>query len=215
MSNGNNNKFKRKVEELELWKDKKVLKYLYYERDLTLEQVGKRLGMGGAAIRYWMKKKDLNTRSKSEAREEKYKDELWRDESWFRKRYLKESKSMRTMAEEAGCGIACISDWREEFGIEERVNVEKGLSLHPTVYTNVEGYELASSRVGNGNQKSIGIHRLVAVAEYGFDEVCDSVIHHKNEIPWDNRPENLQVMTNSDHASHHASLRDFDEDGFV
>lgn len=49
----------------------------------------------------------------------------------------------------------------------------------------------------------VRVHRLLAVAEYGYDAVVDKHIHHKNEIPWDNRPENITPMENSEHIGLH------------
>jgi len=33
------------------------------------------------------------------------------------------------------------------------------------------------------------------------------VVHHKNGDPWDNAPENLEVLTRSEHAQRHAKER--------
>jgi transcriptional regulator with PAS, ATPase and Fis domain len=51
------------------------------------------------------------------------------------------------------------------------------------------------------------IHRLVAVAEYGFDAVVENHVHHKNHIPWDNRPSNLELMSQEEHYRYHAEER--------
>lgn len=50
-------------------------------------------------------------------------------------------------------------------------------------------------------------HRLVMEQMLGRYLTPDEVVHHKNEIITDNRPENLQVMTNSAHSSYHRTLR--------
>lgn len=52
-------------------------------------------------------------------------------------------------------------------------------------------------------QQRIYVHRLAAIAWFGFDAVDGHHVHHKNRIPWDNREENLEVMTESEHRSHH------------
>jgi DNA-binding XRE family transcriptional regulator len=49
----------------------------------------------------------------------------------------------------------------------------------------------------------VRVHRLLAVAEYGYDAVVGKDIHHKNEIPWDNRPENITPMDKAEHIGHH------------
>jgi hypothetical protein len=58
----------------------------------------------------------------------------------------------------------------------------------------------------NGEQVSFKVHRLVAVAEYGYDEVKDKIVHHRNNVSWDNRPDNLKVMTKAEHAKLHDNL---------
>lgn len=48
---------------------------------------------------------------------------------------------------------------------------------------------------------SFPIHRLVAVAEYGYDAVCGSHIHHKNKHRIDNRPKNLVPLEEEKHSA--------------
>lgn len=56
------------------------------------------------------------------------------------------------------------------------------------------------------------VHRLMMVAEEGFDALEDKVVHHKNHIPWDNRTENLELMSRAEHSSHHSEYWYDDED---
>jgi hypothetical protein len=51
----------------------------------------------------------------------------------------------------------------------------------------------------DGVPKRVYNHRLLAVALWGFDAVADKEIHHKNGIPWDNRPSNLSLVSSSEH----------------
>jgi len=55
----------------------------------------------------------------------------------------------------------------------------------------------------DGEQVEFPIHRLLAVAEYGFDSIAGLTVHHQSHIPWDNRPEKLELMTKSEHQTHH------------
>lgn len=50
-------------------------------------------------------------------------------------------------------------------------------------------------------------HRLIASQSIGRMLLPDEVVHHINGITTDNRPENLQVMTQSEHASYHRSIK--------
>jgi hypothetical protein len=50
-------------------------------------------------------------------------------------------------------------------------------------------------------------HRLVAESSIGRMLEDDEVVHHKNHIKTDNRIENLQVMTASEHMSMHMKER--------
>lgn len=63
------------------------------------------------------------------------------------------------------------------------------LDAHPSLPGGQPGYVLE--------------HRLVAEQTIGRHLTADEVVHHLNEDPSDNRPENLQVMTQSEHAKLH------------
>jgi len=58
-----------------------------------------------------------------------------------------------------------------------------------------------------GNGKYVEEHRLVWLKEYG-DIPKGYIIHHINGIRDDNRIENLQMMTKSEHSKLHSKERD-------
>jgi hypothetical protein len=51
------------------------------------------------------------------------------------------------------------------------------------------------------------VHRLLAIAEHGTDAVAGQHVHHKNGIPFDNRPENLELLSPSEHSKRHTEPR--------
>jgi len=75
---------------------------------------------------------------------------------------------------------------------------------YASFYTAPNGYEHWSSRDTKGGYEYVKVHRLLAVAEYGFDAVSDKDVHHKNRTAWDNRPENIELLAPSKHQSEHS-----------
>lgn len=68
---------------------------------------------------------------------------------------------------------------------------------------NPHGYEEWRS----GAIDRVLVHRLLAVAEWGFDAVVGKHVHHKNHIRWDNRPENIEPLDPSEHIRKHRNDR--------
>ena len=62
-----------------------------------------------------------------------------------------------------------------------------------------DGYMLVTV-AGRGRVKE---HRYVMEQILGRLLRADEVVHHRNHVITDNRPENLQIMTHSDHARYH------------
>lgn len=53
----------------------------------------------------------------------------------------------------------------------------------------------------------IKVHRLIMELQLGRFLVDDEVVHHINENPFDNRIENLQLMSHAEHTALHHKLR--------
>lgn len=54
-----------------------------------------------------------------------------------------------------------------------------------------------------GEEFYLYVHRLLAVAEYGFEEVAGKHVHHKDGFRYHNTPENLSLKDPPDHADIH------------
>jgi hypothetical protein len=130
--------------------------------------------------------------------------------------YKEKKLAQLDMAEMLPCGITCIRNWLNKLGIERR-SLSEAMELakdHPHIAPlrdGPNGYELWSPSLGDGSRHYVYVHRLLAVSIWGFDAVCDMHVHHgagdhPTEIPWDNRPDNLKLMTNSDHQKAHSKL---------
>ena len=135
-------------------------------------------------------------------------EKKWRDEEWLRDQYVDKQKSMSEIAREQDCGQHAISEYLEKFGIEKREHGEEIRNYWQTqpapFYTGEQhGHEFW--RFGYDNdQTSVQHHRLLAVAKCGIDAVKDKVVHHKNGIPWDNREENIEILTIAEHKERHS-----------
>jgi len=71
--------------------------------------------------------------------------------------------------------------------------------------TRSDGYEYWEHR-HSGENVRVYVHQLLAIAEGadpsdlfggGYD------VHHRNSVPWDNRPSNLSVLPHAEHARRH------------
>ena len=140
----------------------------------------------------------------SQATISKYINELnitrpWRDHDRLRKLYEDDKKTLEEIAALMNCSPDTVYNELVKAGATIR---RGGSHLHAAYRTDHQGYEYWYTRSG-GRIRYLAVHRLLAVAIHGTDAVAENVVHHDNDIPWDNRPENLQLMDHDEHSSHH------------
>ena len=139
----------------------------------------------------------------------------WNDPKELERLYWEEGLSLQKIADKMGCGAMTIHNKMEEFGIERRERVNH-LHSTPAYYgVNMDGYEEWWSYNGEDKpRKRVSVHQLLACLNTDPHEVFDpsNHVHHGSEshlpeceIPWANWEGNLQVMSSSDHWSHHNS----------
>jgi hypothetical protein len=70
-------------------------------------------------------------------------------------------------------------------------------------YRSTNGYMYWWDQYPNGKSRQVWVHREVAAEMVGRRLGSEEHVHHKNRIPWDNRPENLEVLPRSIHLAQH------------
>jgi len=140
-------------------------------------------------------------------------EKVWRDEEILRELYVGQRMSISEIADTLGCSHRTVRVWLERHNIDTRdaeaARIEKLLSEPAPFEMKHDGYEIWRTKYESETFR-VKVHRLLAVAEYGFDAVRDHVVHHKNNIPWDNRPANIEVLTPGEHSKRHWERGDFD-----
>ncbi|MFD1527317.1 MULTISPECIES: HNH endonuclease [Halobacteriales] len=129
----------------------------------------------------------------------------WRDKELMEKLYVDEKMAANDIRKLFDCSISTVLKWLDEHGIEKRsIKEAKQLNhgLHANFSTNPQGYE--QWRSGDNN---LLVHRLLAVAKFGFEEAGELHVHHENGLHWDNRPDNLELVSNEDHQKLHRKVK--------
>jgi hypothetical protein len=121
----------------------------------------------------------------------------------FKQDYQKHGKSY--LEERLPCDDNTIVRAANTLGIAEKHGGD--IKSPPNFWMSPDGYECWTVYDGQRESHTVRVHRLVAIAEYGFDAVSGNVVHHKNQIPWDNRPENLEPMSRGEHSELHNAMR--------
>lgn len=131
-------------------------------------------------------------------------DAPWRDKEILKQLYIEEKMSSSEIGDELGVSPSTVVKWLHKNDIPTRKPVSERL-LCPG--TTKQGYVMVRTTKG-GEPLTAAMHRLLAVSEYGFEAIEDKIVHHKNKIPWDNRPDNIELTTQSEHAKHHVRNED-------
>lgn len=127
----------------------------------------------------------------------------YQDEETLRELYVEKEMSIRAVAKKLDCSNVTVLRYLRKFGIETRDRGCHGSSL-PTFYTSKRGYE--SWTITNETVSELRVHRLLAIANGAspYEVFGDKHVHHKNRVPWDNRPENVELLGVSEHCTIHA-----------
>ncbi len=195
------------------WRDKERLERLYHEEGMSILDISKEFGCSHSTVSEWMDRLGVDKRSFGEENREY--PQLW-DGDWLMAEYLEKERTAPDIAEEIGCSEHAVLNAVEKQGIPKHSQGISKKSIHPSFDYNKGYLRVSSHNYDNGKQTgtdTVRIHRLVAIAKYGFDKVMDNIVHHKNGVKWDNRPENLEVMSQSEHMKEHYQNPNLDNGG--
>jgi len=125
------------------------------------------------------------------------------DPEWFQQAY-QEEQSLSGVANRAGVSLSTAHYWAEKHGIERRPRggVRKE---YARLTVDKDGYPVWWGR--HTYSERMLVHRLAAVAWFGYEPVAESDVHHQNSVPWDNREANLEVLGHGEHARLHGLER--------
>jgi len=189
------------------WFNAERLRELYYGQGLSTSEVAEHFDCSPTAIRNTMEKLGIERR---EALQEASKGSPWRDADRLRELYHGERMRIETIADRFDCTPKTVRLWMRRLDVEKRPEVyerRRGMRMNPAPFeTRKDGYERWTTSI-NRETHIVYVHRLLAVAKYGFDAVADMDVHHENAVPWDNRPENITLLQKEDHGQHHAEER--------
>ena len=168
------------------YRDRKWLYEQYVEKNLTQSEIAEKVSVGQGTISDWVRRFDLKKRRN--------------DEEFLKEKYIEDGMSSREIADDLGCDKKTILNNLHELGIKVKLSNEQ---KPPSYSVNSQGYQEWQHTV-DGELKSVLEHRLLAVAKYGYDEVVNSVVHHRDHLTWHNQRSNLKLFdSQSEHMKFH------------
>lgn len=145
-------------------------------------------------------------------------DLSYRDENTLEKLYHEKEMSTVEMGELFDVDGSTIRKWMDRNDINTRTDEEQQRNWRrkkPVWFGTQKhsGYEYWSHDY-KGESYHVYIHRLLAVAKYGFEEVSGMHVHHQKPIQWLNTHTNISLKTPDEHTRHHMQKldpEDYDE----
>jgi len=183
------------------YRDKEWLREKYYGENMTLREMADLADCGQTTIITWMDKHNIERRDFGGYE----KNAPYKDKDTLQELYHEKRMSVRQVADELDTNQGCIQYWLRNHEIERRGRLEKQIESPPSMFTSKQGYEMFSP-----DEDIVMVHHIVALLkDYDPDKVFspDYHVHHETNIPWDNRPENLEIMTHSEHMERTQAAR--------
>lgn len=195
------------------WQQPDRLDELYNEKGLTTAEVAGELGCAESTASWWLRKLKVKPGyPEVDIDFDDLPEKPWQDPELMEQLYIDEGLSGAEIAMVLDCSTGGVAEWIDRHDFESRTASEAAQNRYGSLNkanfnTSWKGYEYWAP--GNTH---VYVHRLMMVAEHGFDEVCDKHVHHRNGIEWDNRFDNLELVTNEEHRRHHLKVPEEDRE---
>lgn len=167
-----------------------VLRQLYLVQRLAIRPISKILGHGEATVLRYLNLYKIELRPQNQSKGRKLSAE-----------HIEKIRKNRT-------GTHASPETKKKLSM-----MRTGRTYNrPKRYVDQHGYVILWDPTHHLANKTgyVKEHRLVMEQKIGRKLKKEEVVHHKNGIKDDNHPENLDIMTLSKHAAHHAEeLRDW------
>jgi len=172
---------------MDRYKNEEWLKKEYGQKRRSSRDISDEFGVNPKTVWYWADKYNLNRYRRP-----------WECEQLMYYLYITKDYSIQDLCNELNGTPPNIIKNLRELGISKNIKQSP-----PSRYQTEKGYVRIDGGTGD-----IYEHQLVAIANGANPHEIfanDKQVHHKNEIKWDNRPENLEVMAQDSHLSHHVT----------
>ena len=192
--------------------DAEWLREKYHVERMTMREIADECGVTNTTISDWMDRHDIEKRNQREAQLPEGKHT---DAEWLAEQYHVEGRTLTDIAGECDVDKVTVMNWMERHGIPRRSSGHHHRRQRATLSKDDRGYRFAHTRApesADTKRDKVFIHQLLAIADGAdpYKVFSDGAyhVHHKNGVKWDNRPENVELLTQREHNEIHAAERE-------